>query len=436
MTPKRKHLLIISAIAAVVCLLLIFRAVPDKSENYYKQGLEKLQKGDYDAAIADFDKAIQLNPKDAKAFCKRGLAKARMPDNFDSSTYDFNEMSNLKQGYVLFRSKANTDRDDYDGALTDFNKAIQLNPNYPEAFKNRAYMKMVKLDFDSALTDFNKAIELHPAYAEAFYGRGHANLAKGDSERAIADYTKAIEIKPDYADAFTFRGFAKSSKGDYDGAIADLTEAIRIKQSLGESGYIELCYRALVKTGVNPEGAIADCNEAIRIKENLGEKADMAYGTRALAKAFGKWDFEGAIADLSKTIQIRPDAPEYYCARGVFTMGTDPDSSLADFNKAIRLNPDFAEAYYMRGWSKDIKGDYDGAIADFRKALAIAPEMLGGEAWFLLAETCSKKKDKKECFEALSNAIKLNPEYKERASEEKAFDWLRDDPDFKRLIGK
>lgn len=56
-------------------------------------------------------------------------------------------------------------------------------------------------DLDGALDDFTKAIELKPEYAEAYYFRGLAKQAKGDVDGAVADFAKAIELKPDYPDA-------------------------------------------------------------------------------------------------------------------------------------------------------------------------------------------------------------------------------------------
>jgi len=81
----------------------------------------------------------------------------------------------------------------------------------------------------SAIADYTKAIELRPDYAEAYEYRGLAKSMKGDIKGAIADYTKAIECRPDYTLAYTNRGVAEKREGDVDAAIADFTKAIEIE---------------------------------------------------------------------------------------------------------------------------------------------------------------------------------------------------------------
>ena len=61
---------------------------------------------------------------------------------------------------------------DSDRAIEDFNKTINLNPNYVDAHNNRGVAYGEKGDFDRAIKDFNKVIELNPNYAEVYSNRG------------------------------------------------------------------------------------------------------------------------------------------------------------------------------------------------------------------------------------------------------------------------
>jgi tetratricopeptide (TPR) repeat protein len=95
---------------------------------YNKRGLAREAKGDHDGAVADYNRAIDLNPKDAGAYMNRGFAK-----------------------------QANGD---VDGAIADFDRAIDLDPKQPRAYMNRGFAKQANGDQDGAIADYNRALEL------------------------------------------------------------------------------------------------------------------------------------------------------------------------------------------------------------------------------------------------------------------------------------
>ncbi len=118
-------------------------------------------------------------------------------------------------GYVAFMNKQN-DWDDkmrdaqehYDigmkeyknrdlhGALVEFNKSIELNPDLPVAYSIRGDVKEQLGDSNGALADFNKAIGLDHKQAIAYYGLGVLKRQKGDLDGSNADFKKAIELNP------------------------------------------------------------------------------------------------------------------------------------------------------------------------------------------------------------------------------------------------
>ena len=89
----------------------------------------------------------------------------------------------------------------YDKAITDYNKAIELDPKYAMAYNNRgfAYGKLQQHDraiTDKAITDCTKAIELDPKLASAYSTRGNAYLYHEQHDKAMTDCNKAIELDP------------------------------------------------------------------------------------------------------------------------------------------------------------------------------------------------------------------------------------------------
>jgi hypothetical protein len=85
-----------------------------------------------------------------------------------------------------------------------------------------------KSDFDLAIAEFDRAIQLDPNIAAAHFGRGRGYLRKGDNSRAVASYSEAIRLNPNDAISYSNRGRAYARMGDYDNAVADFESAYRI----------------------------------------------------------------------------------------------------------------------------------------------------------------------------------------------------------------
>jgi tetratricopeptide (TPR) repeat protein len=83
---------------------------------------------------------------------------------------------------------------DFKNALSDYDRAIQLNPGFILAYNNRGIVKGMGKDFTGALEDFTTALELKPDYADAWYNRGLAQFQLGNVEAACQDWGKADEL--------------------------------------------------------------------------------------------------------------------------------------------------------------------------------------------------------------------------------------------------
>jgi tetratricopeptide (TPR) repeat protein len=197
---------------------------PVSSEDYNCRGEAKLVKEDLDGALADFNKAIGLNPN---------LVVAR--ENRDRTIQSKNERNKTFAETWNKFGRIKKDDGDLDGALHGYNKAIELDPNFATAYSNRGLVKKAKGDLDGAIADFNKAIELKPASAIYYSNRGSVRRKKGDLENALTDCNKAIELNPDSAFAYNNRGMIKRVKGDLDGALEDYNKAISLKPDFSEA---------------------------------------------------------------------------------------------------------------------------------------------------------------------------------------------------------
>ena len=157
-------------------------------------------KGDVDGAIADYTKAIEVDPRYAPAYYNRGMARE--------------------------------DKADPNGAIADYTKAIEINPKMGAAYNNRGQVRANRDDLEGALADFNKSIALNPRDSTGYLNRGVARKQKGDRDAALADFNKALELNPREARAFAHRGAARLLKGDEAEAQKDFDACLKLDANL------------------------------------------------------------------------------------------------------------------------------------------------------------------------------------------------------------
>ena len=196
--------------AAVLITIFIMLAVSCKALDSFAEpdplmlpmrGFDSFSDYDYepgglDKAIEEFNKAIDLNPRNAEAWNGRGVA---------------------------YRAKGELDR-----AIEDHSKAIDLNPDFAQAWNNRGIAYRDKGELKKAIEDHSKAIGLDPGFTYALNDRGITYHAMGEFDRAIEDYSEAIDLDHDFIYAMNNRGIAYRAKGELDKAIADYTKAINL----------------------------------------------------------------------------------------------------------------------------------------------------------------------------------------------------------------
>ena len=146
----------------------------DLSRAHYSRGNAWLDKGDLKKAIADLNKALELDPDYANAYYTRGFA------------WD----------YAGERQKA----------IADFSKAIQLNPRDADAFFARGNAWFDAGKAEAAIKDFSKVIEIRPNSSAALYNRALAYDKQGDTDKALADAQAALRLEPD---SDTFKAMVK-----------------------------------------------------------------------------------------------------------------------------------------------------------------------------------------------------------------------------------
>lgn len=206
----RKVILAFFLLAVVT--LFSFAQPPEqlkRASALFKSAVEKYDKGQYDAAIADYTEYLKIRPTVAAGWFNRGIAYKQKAD------------AALSQA-------------DYRKAVADFTQAIKLDPTDKDYYLNRAkaHAVLLRVDFNASLAaavaDYSEAIKLDPNFAAAYSGRGQVYEESNQQDKAFADLNRAIQLNPNDAVALYTRAKIYSYRKNYTAARADLENALRL----------------------------------------------------------------------------------------------------------------------------------------------------------------------------------------------------------------
>jgi len=163
---------------------------PNKGKTLAGLAQALFSRGDVQAALKYFDKAILLSP------------------NYDLLYYN--------RGSVKYGLK------DYQGAVIDYDAALKINPHHVQSYHNRGYAKVQLKDYQGALADFEAAVNINPNSPNTYLSMGNLQAEHlKDYNGAVASYGHAIALEPGNAWPYSNRGYAKLMLNDRRGACED-----------------------------------------------------------------------------------------------------------------------------------------------------------------------------------------------------------------------
>lgn len=197
---------------SLISLLVLFASAATQAQNldsakdYVKRGITRFSKGDTEGAIADFNKAIEMNPRMTEAHLNRGKAR-RAKGNLDGAIADYETAIELDsrmtfnnrditQAYAN-RGFIRANQFDLEGAIADFDKAIQVSPSDADSYIKRAEARLIRGDLQDAVTDFDRGIALNPrsnAASLAYAGLGFTHLLQGNEDEARKDFEQSLKL--------------------------------------------------------------------------------------------------------------------------------------------------------------------------------------------------------------------------------------------------
>lgn len=323
--------------------------------------------GDLQGALADLNRAIELQADDRLLYYCRALLFKHL-DDAESARSDLDRTIELDPGYPEgWQSRGALRRDlrDYEGAATDLSKAIALNPSFLRAWTDRAETRIRMRQLDAAALDIEKAMKLDSNSVWAWHARGYLLLLRRDVAGALSALQQAIECDPKRFKVWERMAAARLQARDTPGAVDAYGNALRLNPrsvwSLSRRGAL------LSRLGKHHE-AVDDFTRALEIEpDQFGCLANRGLTYQRLE------DHQKAVADFERALKIDPRNLANLLNRGISLEALGRlKEALASYDQAIAVqeHPDFL---YNRGLVRAKLGQTQGALADLERFLALAP---------------------------------------------------------------
>ena len=399
---------------------------PSSSWGYNIRAILHKRAKHYDAALADLNQAIRLDPNNGAAYVNRAD--------------------------VYFQ------KDDYDSQYRDLKTAVRVEPRNASVHMAMAdyWYEDILWAYESfedpepksiqtAIHHYTRAISLEPKHKAAYIARGDLYYDLEKHEQAVSDYTSALNIPPARHEDYARRAQLRKEMGKYDKALDDFTKAARIceEDSSNEKLLVGYLREQAEILATCLDASVRDGQRAIDIATEVGEICGWSsYGDmKRLAAAHAEaGDFESAITwtlkwtnqfnfrhdipvmdlyrnkvplregsdeDYVKALQKAPDAVAVYLNRGRTL--TEPEKAIVDFDKVLEMDSKNVAAYLLRGRAWSTKGELDKAIADYTEAIRLDPQYKNayayrGSCWY-------SKSEYDKAIADYTEFIRLDPQY-------------------------
>lgn len=289
--------------------------------------------------LETFERAVAVRPDDPKLIYYRGVTNWWLVRDREARA-DLTEATDLFAG------------------------ASAQNPNDAELpyLRGRAFFLLDA--YEQAIAHFTRAIELRPDFGDAYHQRARARYRVGDLGSCIADNIIAERYLPDDPLIFYRRALAYFDQGDNDRALADYRKALELDD---QSGFATDAYR-MVALILKRQGQFEDAAQAIstaidRLPNEIGLRRERAEIYLELDQ------IDAAEADIDAAAQVDPNRPEIFYLRGrVAAAQGEHVQAVEAYSAAIERNAEYAEAYEARGDAYVRLRQNPRALDDYRQA--------------------------------------------------------------------
>ncbi|MGH6950035.1 MAG: tetratricopeptide repeat protein [Vitreimonas sp.] len=343
---------------------------PTDAAGFIRRGNVYLGGNRYDEALADFDRAVALEPQNGLALANRGIARVWRGD-LDAARRDLDGAAALAPDQiVIFRARgllAQGERRMAD-AIAAYSRALAIDQNDAFSLGHRAEVYYATGEHERALGDAAAALRRNPRWTDLYLLRANIFRGRGDNASAAAEADALIAAVPEDTYARVVAARIYEAVGRRDDAMREIERAL----TMAPESYVYL-NRASMRPKLDLEGRLTDISAALRLDPDSAEA--LTLRAEVLQE---RGDYQGAIADLTRALRATPADSGLLTRRGVnYALARRQALADADF-AAARENADDPSVLNNMCWAKATAGVMlQSALADCDAALAQRPEAAG-----------------------------------------------------------
>jgi|WetSurSiteA1Bulk_404760.scaffolds.fasta_scaffold02112_3 tetratricopeptide (TPR) repeat protein len=297
--------------------------------------------------------------QNAKQFYKTGLTFVKAGNHQDAID-QFTKALDLDPEYVdayIERARSYEANGDIEKAAADMKRTLAFDQKNPELFYDAARLNYSLGHYQSALDLVTHCTLLDKKSDAAFRLLAQILIALEDYSNALVAVDKALGIKDNPENNFC-RGQVYEKMKNYNQAEADYSKAL-VKNDMFTEAYLAL---AALRLQLNKTAEAMDCCNALLAKEP-GNKDALLIRSRIYAR---QTEYTKAIDDISRILSSDPDNKEMYLIRGNYYQEfTQNQNAINDYSKALLIDPKYPEPIYKRAYSYEQVGDFKSAIKDY-----------------------------------------------------------------------
>jgi tetratricopeptide (TPR) repeat protein len=258
---------------------------------------------------------------------------------------------------------------DEEKALYYYNEALKIDACFVDALNNIGTIQHKRENFAGAYLSYSKAIECNPNYLNAWSNRANSQYESGEYYAALSDLDHVIKAKPDTSDVYFLRGLVLTKLRNYPEAINSFQKAL----DLGPINETD-CRVNLASVKIFTK-QYDDAKKELEACIKLNDKEPNIYNSLALI-AIEKNDLDEALKQVNKAIELSPDQAYFINNRGFIYIGLGKfEEAKSDIDKSITIDPYNAWAYRNKGLLALKRKDYGNAEHYLSKAKGMDPHV-------------------------------------------------------------